>query len=164
MATTGKLLLALVALSALAATGVANRPLPHQYTVEGKVYCDTCRCGFETSATVYIPGAKVRLECRGREDLRLMYSVNGETDSNGKFLIHVDEDHQEQICDVVLVSSPWGNCRTADPGRSSTRVIVTNNNGIRSYKRFANNMGFLRDHALPLCGELLKYYLQSDDE
>lgn len=26
------------------------------FILEGRVYCDTCRAGFETSATTYIPG------------------------------------------------------------------------------------------------------------
>lgn len=26
------------------------------FLVVGKVYCDTCRCGFETSASKYLPG------------------------------------------------------------------------------------------------------------
>lgn len=34
------------------------RFLHHQkpFVVQGRVYCDTCRAGFETSATTYIPG------------------------------------------------------------------------------------------------------------
>lgn len=26
------------------------------FILQGRVYCDTCRAGFETSATTYIPG------------------------------------------------------------------------------------------------------------
>lgn len=35
---------------------VAFAAVADAITVEGKVYCDTCRLGFETFATYYIPG------------------------------------------------------------------------------------------------------------
>lgn len=49
-------LIVLFALCVLPALAVATRPMKTPFTVEGKVYCDTCRAGFETSATTYIPG------------------------------------------------------------------------------------------------------------
>lgn len=52
------LLLVLCVLPALVA---AIRPQKNPFSVEGRVYCDTCRAGFETSATTYIPGTLSRL-------------------------------------------------------------------------------------------------------
>lgn len=47
------LLLALcVLLPALISGG---RLMSKPFVLEGRVYCDTCRAGFETSATTYIP-------------------------------------------------------------------------------------------------------------
>lgn len=35
---------------------VSARTLGNPFHIQGRVYCDTCRCGFETTATTYIPG------------------------------------------------------------------------------------------------------------
>ncbi|KAG2716591.1 hypothetical protein I3760_03G133900 [Carya illinoinensis] len=155
------LLLALCVLPALVTAGsLGFRP----FRIVGNVYCDTCRCGFETSATTYIPGAKVRLECRDRKTLQVLYSVEGVTNSTGTYDILVEDDHQDQICETVLVGSPLYGCQLADPGRARANIIVTRNNGVLNDMRFANSMGFLRDQALPGCAELLKKYLESDDQ
>lgn len=34
----------------------AARPARNPLMVQGRVYCDNCRAGFETSKTTYIPG------------------------------------------------------------------------------------------------------------
>ncbi|XP_041002924.1 protein DOWNSTREAM OF FLC-like [Juglans microcarpa x Juglans regia] len=156
------LLLALCVLPALVTAGsLGFRP----FRVIGNVYCDTCRCGFETSATTYIAGARVRLECRDRKTLQLLYtSVEGVTNSTGTYDILVEDDHQDQICETVLVGSPLSSCQLADPGRARANIIVTRYNGVLNDIRFANAMGFLRDQALPGCTQLLKKYLESDDQ
>ena len=46
----------LMALYLLPALAMPTRPMKTSFLVEGNVYCDTCRCGFETSATTYIAG------------------------------------------------------------------------------------------------------------
>ena len=54
-------LLLAAALCALAASGAAAsrdlRPLRAGFVVRGRVWCDTCRAGFETPASTYIAGA-----------------------------------------------------------------------------------------------------------
>jgi len=50
-----KLLCTLCLLSYLAGVTVADR----MFTIEGRIYCDTCRAGFETSATEYMEGIEV---------------------------------------------------------------------------------------------------------
>ncbi|MBL1828604.1 hypothetical protein ELE35_30125, partial [Klebsiella pneumoniae] len=76
----GRLML-LVALCVLPALVSAGRPVSQPFVLQGRVYCDTCRAGFETSATTYIAGAKVRVECKDRNSMQLLYSIEGITDS-----------------------------------------------------------------------------------
>ncbi|EEF29251.1 protein DOWNSTREAM OF FLC [Ricinus communis] len=151
--------LSLCVLPSLVSARLVGRP----FHIKGRVYCDTCRCGFETKKTTYIPGARVRIECEDRTTLRLKYSVEGETDETGTYNILVEDDHQDQICYAALVSSPWPSCNTADPGRSRAHVVVTRNNGAISDLHFANSMGFLRNQAMSGCTELVKQLLQSDE-
>lgn len=53
MASRAVLLLAMCVLPAMV---VAIRPAKSPFSVKGRVYCDRCRAGFETSATTYIAG------------------------------------------------------------------------------------------------------------
>ncbi|KAB1199832.1 Protein DOWNSTREAM OF FLC [Morella rubra] len=161
MARTPLLFALCVILSALAVS--ARRPVSDRFIVKGRVYCDTCRAGFETSATTYITGAKVRVECKDRTTMLPVYSKEGTTDSTGTFSISVAEDHADQLCDAMLVSSPQHDCATASPGRDRTRVILTNYNGIASKDRFANAMGFMKEEAMSGCADVLKQYQESDD-
>ncbi|KAK4802020.1 hypothetical protein SAY86_000223 [Trapa natans] len=46
----------LCALFVLPTIAVAARPTRHPLLVTGKVYCDPCRAGFETSASTFIAG------------------------------------------------------------------------------------------------------------
>ncbi|KAL6227789.1 hypothetical protein ACLB2K_001745 [Fragaria x ananassa] len=151
-------LLALCVLPALVSAKILGKP----FHVQGRVYCDTCRCGFETSATIYIAGATVGIKCMNRNSMSLAYSVEGVTDQTGTYNILVEDDHEDQICESVLVSSPISDCKSADPGRSRANVVLTRFNGVVKTKRFANNMGFFKDQALPECTELLKQYLNYD--
>ncbi|KAF8404556.1 hypothetical protein HHK36_009443 [Tetracentron sinense] len=156
-------LLILFTLCVLPALVTATRPARNPFIVQGSVYCDTCRAGFETSATTCIPDAKVRLECKDRDSLQLLYSIEGVTDSTGKYKILVADDHEDQLCDAVLVSSPQGDCATVDPGRDRAAVILTRYNGIISDNRFANSMGFLKDQPLSECTQLLKQYQEEEE-
>lgn len=153
----------LFALLVVPAVVTAARPVGNPFIVEGRAFCDTCRAGFETSATTYLAGAKVRVECRDRNTLQLLYSIEGTTDSTGTYKILVVQDHADQLCDAVLVSSPRPDCAIVVPGRERARVILTRQNGIVSDNRFANAMGFLKNEALPECAQLLKKYQEYED-
>ncbi|KAA8530886.1 hypothetical protein F0562_005490 [Nyssa sinensis] len=153
------LLFALCVLPAL----VSARYVGNPFLVKGRVYCDTCRCGFETSASQAIPGARVRIECKDRDTLELKYSIEGVTDSKGMYSIMVTDDHGDQMCDALLVSSPQGDCATPDAGRDRARVILTRNNGVISDTRFANAMGFLKNEPLSSCTQLLQQYQETDE-
>ncbi|KAK7844098.1 protein DOWNSTREAM OF FLC [Quercus suber] len=153
----------LFVLCVLPALAIGSRPMSNPFNVQGRVYCDTCRAGFETSATTYIPGAKVRVECKNKSTMELVYSKEATTDSTGTYNIEVDEDHQDQLCDAMLVSSPQSDCATVSPGRDRARVILTGLNGIASQKRFANAMGFMKEKALSGCAQVLKQYQEYDE-
>ncbi len=152
-----------VALCVLPALVSAGRLISQPFVLQGRVYCDTCRAGFETSATTYIAGAKVRVECKDRNSMQLLYSIEGTTDSTGTYKIMVTEDHEDQLCDAVLVSSPWSDCASVDPGRDRAAVILTRYNGMVSDNRYANSMGFLKDHPMSGCTQLLQQYQEFED-
>ncbi|XP_034692350.1 pollen-specific protein C13-like [Vitis riparia] len=139
------------------------RPMRKPFVLHGRVYCDTCRAGFETSATTYIAGARVRIECKDRNSLQLVYSVEGVTDSTGTYKISIADDHGDQMCDAVLVKSPQPDCAKVDPGRDRSRLSLTRSNGLVSDTRFANAMGFMKDEPASGCTQLLKQYQESDD-
>lgn len=134
------------------------------FCVQGRVYCDACRAGFETSATTYIPGAEVIVECKDRNTAEVMFSKKGVTDSTGTYKVFVNEDHEDHICNAKLVSSPQTNCQEAAPGRDEARVILTRNNGIASDDRFANSLGYMKTEADSGCAEILRQYQVFDEE
>ncbi|KAL6176978.1 hypothetical protein ACLB2K_053610 [Fragaria x ananassa] len=155
-------LVMLFALCVLPALAVATRPMRTPFTVEGRVYCDNCRFSYESSAITYIAGATVRVECKDKSGMSLRYSKEGTTDSTGTYRIVVAEDHEDQICDAILVSSPQKSCSEATPGRDRARVILTGYNGIASNNRFANAMGFMRTEALSGCAQVFKQMQELD--
>lgn len=110
-----------------------------------------------------VAGARVRIECKDRASLQLKYSIEGVTDSTGTYKIVVADDHEDQICDAKLVSSPDPECSEPNKGRDRARVILTRSNGMSSDTRFANNMGFLRNQPLSGCTQLLKMYQENEE-
>ncbi|CAA7057756.1 unnamed protein product [Microthlaspi erraticum] len=152
-----------VVLCFLPVLAMAIRPNKNPFVVRGRVYCDTCLAGFETPASTYIPGAVVRLECKDRRTMELKYTHDAKTDSTGSYKILVSEDHEDQFCDTILVSSSQLRCSNVSPGHDRARVTLTRFNGIASDERFANNLAFLRDAELPGCSEIMKQYQETDD-
>ncbi|PIA48078.1 hypothetical protein AQUCO_01400577v1 [Aquilegia coerulea] len=100
----------------------------------------------------------VRVVCKTRDSLQPVFSCDAFTDSTGSYSVTVAYDHEDQICESVLISSPQKNCAAIMPGRERANVILTNNNGIISYNRFANNLGFVRDEPLAACTNIKKLY------
>nr|CAD1826880.1 unnamed protein product [Ananas comosus var. bracteatus] len=68
---------------------VRGAPRAEPLRVQGRVFCDTCRAGFETPATTYLAGAKVRIECRARSTGIQTYNAEGSTDERGVYRIPV---------------------------------------------------------------------------
>ncbi|XP_038999867.1 protein DOWNSTREAM OF FLC-like [Hibiscus syriacus] len=150
----------LIAVCVLPVIVNANR---QPFRIVGKVYCDACRAGFETVKCSYIPGARVKIECKDRKTLSLKYSDEAEADATGTYNILVEDDHQDQICYVTLVSSPIKSCAVPDTRRNRATVILTRSNGAVSNIHSSNAMGFLQDTPAAGCQELL-HSLQHDDE
>ncbi|KAL2893897.1 Pollen-specific protein C13 [Bienertia sinuspersici] len=163
MAKIAGILITLCVLQAIS-MAAAGRPEKNPYCVRGRVYCDPCRAGFETSASTYLHGAKVKLECRQRQTQKVLYSAEATTDESGLYKIYVANDQKDNVCDTVLVSSPHSSCKLADPGRDRSRVVLTSFNGMVSNDRDANNMGFTMEHPMSYCGQLMKQYQLTDDE
>ncbi|KAG5018982.1 hypothetical protein AAZX31_06G100900 [Glycine max] len=161
MASRAVLLLAMCVLPAMV---VAIRPAKNPFCVKGRVYCDPCRAGFETSATTYIAGAEIMLQCKSRVSNEVVYTKKGYTDSTGAYTMYVDEDHADQICSAKLVSSPHPQCKEVTPGRDEAVVILTRYNGIASDDRFANAMGFMSQEVASGCAEVLRQYEEFDNE
>ncbi|PHT48460.1 hypothetical protein CQW23_12668 [Capsicum baccatum] len=134
------------------------------FLVVGKVYCDTCRCGFETSASKYLPGSRVRIECKKRDTNDLAYTVEGVSNSKGEYKILVNSDRGDEFCDVVLIRSSDPTCDEPNKGRDRARVVLTRNNGLVSKTRLANSMGFLTNEPLASCTKILQQYEFSEDQ
>ena len=146
---------------AISSLGAANA---QSFLVEGRVYCDTCRAGFETTATEYLAGAKVRLECAHQESGELVHTVEGATDATGTYHLSVADDHADENCEVVLVQSPETECSEIKAGRDRARILLAHNSGLASNVRIANALGFLRGEPLPACGALLAQYALGDED
>ncbi|KAJ3671807.1 hypothetical protein LUZ60_007886 [Juncus effusus] len=153
----------LLVLVAFAFIGVALAGLP-DFVVEGRVYCDTCRAGFETNVTNYIQGAKVKLECRHFENGKVEHVVEGVTDATGTYKLLMKDNHEEEICEVELVESPLTNCNEIIPGRNRARVTLADDTGITSNQRYANPLGYLKDSPLDICAKVMEMYKLDDDE
>ncbi|XP_027338681.1 protein DOWNSTREAM OF FLC-like [Abrus precatorius] len=154
----------LLAMCVLPAMVVAIRPAKNPFCVKGQVYCDRCRAGFETSATTYIAGAEVELQCKNRVTNEVVYSKKGWTDRTGSYKIWVNEDHADEVCDAKLVDSHHSQCTEATPGRDQARVILTRYNGIASDDRFVNAMGFMSEEVASGCADILRQYQEFDNE
>ncbi|KAK7353101.1 hypothetical protein VNO80_18537 [Phaseolus coccineus] len=154
----------LLAMCVLPAMVAAIRPGNRQFSVKGRVYCDRCRAGFETSATTYIAGAEVMLQCKSRTSNEVVYTKKGKTDSSGTYTIPVNEDHKDEICSAKILSSPHPECTVVTPGRDEALVILTSYNGIASNDRYANAMGFMSQEVAAGCAEVLKQYQEFDNE
>ncbi|XVE55460.1 hypothetical protein DITRI_Ditri03aG0160500 [Diplodiscus trichospermus] len=156
-------ILLLIALCVLPALVSATRMVKNPLVVQGHVYCDRCRAGFETPKTRNMAGAKFKVECSDRKTGKVVYKREGYTDSTGQYKIVVSEDHLDEICDAVLVKSSQPECAQMSPGRERARVILTNFNGIASNTRYANAMGFMANEAEAGCAEILKLYQEEDE-
>ncbi|XP_050367847.1 olee1-like protein [Argentina anserina] len=127
--------------------------------VEGVVFCDSCRIQFITRIDELIKGAKVKLECKDRDSGSITYSKEAETNEQGRYSIEVDSDHEEEDCEVVLVSSPNEDCKEISHElhqQTSARISLTTHNGIAGPVRIPNPLGFMKKEIAPECPQVLK--------
>ncbi|KAE8666491.1 putative phosphoglycerate mutase [Hibiscus syriacus] len=156
-------ILLFIALCVIPSLVSSTRMVKSPLVVQGQVYCDYCRAGFETPKTRNMAGAKVKVVCSDRKTGEVVYEREGYTDSTGQYKISVSEDHLDEVCDAVLVKSSQPGCGEMTPGRERARVILTNFNGIASNTRFANAMGFMADEAEAGCAEVMKLFQEEDN-
>ncbi|PIN19577.1 hypothetical protein CDL12_07744 [Handroanthus impetiginosus] len=145
------------ALSLLSLCATASGP---KFIVEGQVFCEVCRANFINRLSEPMPGAKVRLECRGEDKGNITLSLEGVTNDKGVYQLPVEGDHGTESCEVLLVKSSKPDCDVIPSegwaGKPSSRVTITTNNGFHGQTRQANPLGFTRKVALPQCKELFK--------
>ncbi|KAJ1262177.1 hypothetical protein BS78_09G087800 [Paspalum vaginatum] len=137
---------------------------PPTFVVTGRVYCDNCRAGFETNVSHNIAGATVQMECRHFETQELHHKSEATTDAGGWYRLEVEDDHQEEICEVMVIKSPEADCAEIERFRDRSRIPLTRNNGIEQRGiRYANPIAFFRKEPLKNCGEILRKYDLYDD-
>ncbi|WOH11934.1 hypothetical protein DCAR_0831430 [Daucus carota subsp. sativus] len=130
------------------------------FKVQGQVYCDPCRVRFITQLSTFLKGATVRLECRNREqDTNLTFSGEATTDDTGTYHITVDDDHEDDICEVKLVKSPDPQCSEINLEKNTrygARVSLAANSGMASNVRMASPICFLTNKAHEDCDDLIR--------
>lgn len=84
----------------------------------------------------------------------MTFSIEGVTSKNGSYSLHVEGDHEEEICDVKAIQSSRPDCseRIENYG---TIVALTKNCGVSSIVRYANPLGFMKKKPLPNCIQVL---------
>ncbi|XP_026429530.1 anther-specific protein LAT52-like [Papaver somniferum] len=153
-----------VLLPALIAGEYAPVEEKQHYEVYGHVFCDTCQLGCEHPLSTPVADAEVKIECRDRkvESLPVVFTRYGKTDKKGNYMIKVLEQHKNQKCEAVLVKSPLASCKEIVEGLDRATVILNEQNGIASYKRMANSLGFRRESTIDGCGKLYELYNYED--
>lgn len=106
----------------------------------------------------------MRVECKDWATLTITFAQEAVTDSKGKWEMKVEEDHGDEQCSSILLTSSLPDCKTADPGRSRASLVLTRENGVVSNRQPVNAMGFVRDQRLPECEEVLAMYMPLDSE
>ena len=104
-------------------------------------------------------GATVEVVCRRFGSSKETLKAEATTDEYGWYKLEIDQDHQEEICEVMLVKSPEADCAEVERFRDRSRVPLTKNNGMEmGGVRYANPIAFFRKEPLQNCGELLRGY------
>ena len=90
---------------------------------------------------------------------KVTLSKEADTEEKGTYSIPVEGDHEEEVCEVVLVKSPKEDCSEVSHDlhvKLSARISLTNHNGITGPHRMANPLGFMKKEVDPRCAEVLK--------
>ncbi|OIW01955.1 hypothetical protein TanjilG_13819, partial [Lupinus angustifolius] len=110
------------------------------------------------------PGAVVILQCKDKITNKIVYKKLVRTDSSGSYTILVDAFHENQICDAKLVTRPMHHCNEPTLGRDQSPVILNRHNGIITYDRFVNNIGFMTKEVASDCAKILRQYQEFDND
>ncbi|CDO96791.1 unnamed protein product [Coffea canephora] len=107
-----------------------------QFKVEGEVYCDKCRAQLKNRLSEPMPGTNfVYLEPLAPffHARHLTYSLEGQTEASTIYSLEVEGDHEDEICEDVLVKSNKPDCSEIPKqglAQASSRISLTANNGI----------------------------------
>ncbi|KFK28529.1 hypothetical protein AALP_AA7G008600 [Arabis alpina] len=149
-----------VCLSSLAGVAVADADDFDRFQIQGSVYCDTCRVQFVTRLSKFLEGAKVKLECRSRTNGTITLTKEAVTDKTGSYKMEVTGDHEEEVCELVLVQSPDSGCSDVSKEaylRNAAKISLTANDGIVSHEtRIVNPLGFMVQTPLADCPAAFK--------
>ncbi|KAL2238437.1 major pollen allergen Ole e 1-like [Sesamum indicum] len=147
------------ALCLLCFSSVVRATTP-EFFVVGEVYCEVCRINFINKLSEPMPGAKVKLECRGEETGNITYTQEGVTNEAGQYRLKVEGDHEEEECGITLVKSGRADCDEIPnegwASKPSSLITLTKNNGFHGSSRYANPLGFTKKKANHECAELIK--------
>ncbi|CAF1919385.1 unnamed protein product [Brassica oleracea var. botrytis] len=154
------LVVSTVCLSSLAGFAAADADDFDLFQIQGSVYCDTCRVQFVTRLSKFLEGAKVKLECRSRTNGTLTLTKEAVTDKSGSYKMEVTGDHEEEVCELVLVQSPDSGCSDVSKEaylRNAAKISLTANDGIVSHEtRIVNPLGFMVKTPLADCPAAFK--------
>ncbi|KAG2315362.1 hypothetical protein Bca52824_018484 [Brassica carinata] len=117
-------------LSSLAGKAMADADDFDSFKIQGSVYCDTCRVQFVTRLSKFLEGAKVKLECRSRTNGTVALTKEAVTDKSGSYTMEVTGDHEEEVCELVLLQSPDSTCSDVSQDaylRNAAKVSLTAN-------------------------------------
>lgn len=166
MAKSQAIILLAVALCLFSLAGVSNADTD-QFSVEGMVYCDTCRLQFMTRVSSFMEGATVRLQCRNITTGIENYNAEAVTDKSGHYTFQVSGDYEDDICQITLVKSSNDDCSeiaTEAIGQQGAQISLTSNNGEATPVRNANPLGFMKKEPLSECDAVIKELEMDFDE
>ncbi|KAK4800815.1 hypothetical protein SAY86_021302 [Trapa natans] len=124
--------------------------------VQGSIFCDTCRVDFATPLSYDLKDTKVKLECRNTTTNVVTLSMEGKTDKSGWYKIEVDNDHDDELCEVSLVESGDPKCGETLKGMVRTaRIALTNRNGVAQETRFAGALSYATKESHADCAKVL---------
>ncbi|KAL9287312.1 putative pollen allergen Ole e 1 family [Arabidopsis thaliana] len=102
---------------------------------------------YSNLSTLFSIGAKVKLECRSRTNGTVTLTKEAVTDKTGSYRMEVTGDHEEEVCELVLVESPDSGCSDVSKEaylRNAAKISLTANDGIVSHEtRIVNPLGFM---------------------
>ncbi|CAN8267368.1 unnamed protein product [Cochlearia groenlandica] len=151
---------AAVCFSSLAGFAAADADDLDRFQIQGSVYCDTCRVQFITRLSKFLEGAKVRLECTSRTNGTVTLTKEAVTDKTGSYIMDVTGDHEEEVCELMLVQSPDSGCSDVSKEaylRNAAKISLTANDGIVSHEtRIVNPLGFMVKTPLADCPAAFK--------
>ena len=79
----------------------------------------------------------MKLECRSRTNGTVTLTKEAVTDKTGSYRMEVTGDHEEEVCELVLVESPDSGCSDVSKEaylRNAAKISLTANDGIVSHE------------------------------